>query len=129
MDDFGFGRELGMDIWGDSPGILPSTQWKKSIRGGAWFPEAVIAGIGRVIGSPPVQRPQAPCRLPRRVFGETGHGQIRLRPLNRLTGLRNLIPVRNPANWKRTVKAMEDVMHGALGLLVASNRGALSNRG
>ena len=23
MDDFGFGRELGMDIWGDSPGILP----------------------------------------------------------------------------------------------------------
>ena len=33
MDDFGFGRELGMDIWGDSPGILPSTR-KKSIQAG-----------------------------------------------------------------------------------------------
>ena len=119
MDDFGFGRELGMDIWGDSPGILPSTQWKKSIRGGAWFPgETVIAGIGQGYWvTTPLQL--AASTLPIATQGiwrepvmvKSGSG-----PFEQVDRPQEFeIPVRNPANWKRTVKAMEDVMHGALG--------------
>ena len=119
MDDFGFGRELGMDIWGDSPGILPSTQWKKSIRGGAWFPgETVIAGIGQGYWvTTPLQL--AASTLPIATQGiwrepvmvKSGSG-----PFEQVDRPQKFeIPVRNPANWKRTVKAMEDVMHGALG--------------
>ena len=119
MDDFGFGRELGMDIWGDSPGILPSTQWKKSIRGGAWFPgETVIAGIGQGYWvTTPLQL--AASTLPIATQGiwrepvmvKSGSG-----PFEQVDRPQEFeIPVRNPANWKRTVKAMEDVMHGDLG--------------
>ena len=119
MDDFGFGRELGMDIWGDSPGILPSTQWKKSIRGGAWFPgETVIAGIGQGYWvTTPLQL--AASTLPIATQGiwrepvmvKSGSG-----PFEQVDRPQEFeIPVRNPANWKRTIKAMEDVMHGARG--------------
>lgn len=119
MDDFGFGRELGMDIWGDSPGILPSTQWKKSIRGGAWFPgETVIAGIGQGYWvTTPLQL--AASTLPIATQGiwrepvmvKSGSG-----PFEQVDRPQEFeIPVRNPANWKRTIEAMEDVMHGALG--------------
>ena len=119
MDDFGFGRELGMDIWGDSPGILPSTQWKKSIRGGAWFPgETVIAGIGQGYWvTTPLQL--AASTLPIATQGiwrepvmvKSGSG-----PFEQVDRPQEFeIPVRNPANWKRTIEAMEDVMHGARG--------------
>lgn len=119
MDDFGFGRELGMDIWGDSPGILPSTQWKKSIRGGSWFPgETVIAGIGQGYWlTTPLQlaastlpiATQGIWREPVMVKAGSGFFEQVDRPRE------FKIPVRNPANWKRTIKAMEDVMHGARG--------------
>ena len=119
MDDFGFGRELGMDIWGDSPGILPSTQWKKSIRGGSWFPgETVIAGIGQGYWvTTPLQlaastlpiATQGIWREPVMVKAGSGSFEQVDRPRE------FEIPVRNPANWKRTIKAMEDVMHGARG--------------
>ena len=119
MDDFGFGRELGMDIWGDSPGILPSTQWKKSIRGGSWFPgETVIAGIGQGYWvTTPLQL--AASTLPIATQGiwrepvmvKAGSG-----PFEQVDRPQEFeIPVRNPANWKRTIGAMEDVMHGARG--------------
>lgn len=119
MDDFGFGRELGMDIWGDSPGILPSTQWKKSIRGGSWFPgETVIAGIGQGYWvTTPLQL--AASTLPIATQGiwrepvmvKSGSG-----PIEQVDRPQEFeIPVRNSANWERTIKAMEDVMHGARG--------------
>jgi penicillin-binding protein 2 len=119
MDDFGFGRELGMDIWGDSPGILPSTRWKKSTRGGSWFPgETVIAGIGQGYWvTTPLQlaastlpiATQGIWREPVMVKAGSGSFEQVDRPRE------FEIPVRNPANWKRTIKAMEDVMHGARG--------------
>lgn len=119
MDDFGFGRELGMDIWGDSPGILPSTQWKKSIRGGSWFPgETVIAGIGQGYWvTTPLQL--AASTLPIATQGiwrepvmvKSGSG-----PIEQVDRPQEFeIPVRNSANWERTIKAMEDVMHGVRG--------------
>ena len=119
MDDFGFGRELGMDIWGDSPGILPSTRWKKSTRGSSWFPgETVIAGIGQGYWvTTPLQlaastlpiATQGIWREPVMVKAGSGSFEQVDRPRE------YEIPVRNPANWKRTIKAMEDVMHAARG--------------
>ena len=119
MDDFGFGRELGMDIWGDSPGILPSTQWKKSIRGGAWFPgETVIAGIGQGYWvTTPLQL--AASTLPiatQGIWREPAMVKSGSGPIEQVDRPQEFeIPVRNPANWKRTIEAMEDVMHGARG--------------
>ncbi|MBF0256199.1 MAG: penicillin-binding protein 2, partial [Gammaproteobacteria bacterium] len=45
---FGFGQPSGIDLAGESPGILPSREWKQQTYGKAWYAgETVIAGIGQ----------------------------------------------------------------------------------
>lgn len=45
---FGFGSRTGIDLKGESPGILPSREWKRKTMNKAWFlGETVIAGIGQ----------------------------------------------------------------------------------
>ncbi|MDX1488454.1 MAG: penicillin-binding protein 2, partial [Acidiferrobacterales bacterium] len=44
---FGFGTPTGIDIMGESPGLLPSPEWKEA-RGEPWYPgETVVTGIGQ----------------------------------------------------------------------------------
>lgn len=44
---FGFGTPTGIDIMGESPGLLPSPEWKEA-RGESWYPgETVVTGIGQ----------------------------------------------------------------------------------
>ena len=44
---FGFGKKTGVDLPGESEGLLPSTAWKEA-RGLKWLPgETVIVGIGQ----------------------------------------------------------------------------------
>jgi penicillin-binding protein 2 len=44
----GFGDELGLDIPGERPGLIPSRAWKLKSSGTAWSQgETVIAGIGQ----------------------------------------------------------------------------------
>jgi penicillin-binding protein 2 len=44
---FGFGQKTGIDLIGESDGILPSRDWKRS-RGEPWYPgETVVTGIGQ----------------------------------------------------------------------------------
>ncbi|PKM10570.1 MAG: penicillin-binding protein 2 [Gammaproteobacteria bacterium HGW-Gammaproteobacteria-5] len=48
MARFGFGAPTGIDLLGETSGILPSREWKQRVRGEAWFPgETVIIGIGQ----------------------------------------------------------------------------------
>lgn len=45
---FGFGAPTGIDLVGESSGVLPSRAWKQRRFGQPWFPgETVIAGIGQ----------------------------------------------------------------------------------
>jgi penicillin-binding protein 2 len=47
LEPFGFGGRTGVDLLGESEGLLPSVAWKKS-RGQPWYPgETVITGIGQ----------------------------------------------------------------------------------
>ena len=48
MAQFGFGQPSGIDLNGESSGVLPSREWKQARYGKAWYPgETVIAGIGQ----------------------------------------------------------------------------------
>lgn len=48
MRKYGFGQPSGIDLVGESDGILPSRQWKAAHRKEPWYPgETVIAGIGQ----------------------------------------------------------------------------------
>jgi penicillin-binding protein 2 len=47
LDKYGFGQKSGVDIPGESEGIVPSPEWKKA-RGQPWYPgETVVVGIGQ----------------------------------------------------------------------------------
>ncbi|HEY0180623.1 MAG TPA: penicillin-binding protein 2 [Dokdonella sp.] len=48
MGKLGFGRPTGIDLTGESGGVLPSREWKRARYNQPWFPgETVIAGIGQ----------------------------------------------------------------------------------
>lgn len=48
MRDFGFGAPTGIDLVGESAGVLPSREWKRANLNQPWYPgETVIAGIGQ----------------------------------------------------------------------------------
>lgn len=48
LSRWGFGATTGIDLYGESAGILPSREWKRERFNQAWYPgETVIAGIGQ----------------------------------------------------------------------------------
>lgn len=48
LSRFGFGTVTGIDLHGESAGILPSREWKRERFNQPWYPgETVIAGIGQ----------------------------------------------------------------------------------
>jgi penicillin-binding protein 2 len=48
LAQFGFGEETGIDLDGESSGLLPSPAWKQRRWSKPWYPgETVIAGIGQ----------------------------------------------------------------------------------
>jgi penicillin-binding protein 2 len=48
LSRWGFGDTTGIDLYGESAGILPSREWKRARFNQAWYPgETVIAGIGQ----------------------------------------------------------------------------------
>lgn len=48
LEKFSFGEKTGIDLEGESSGLLPSREWKKRRWGKIWYPgETVIAGIGQ----------------------------------------------------------------------------------
>lgn len=48
LSKFGFGEKTGIDLDGESSGLLPSREWKQRRWNKVWYPgETVIAGIGQ----------------------------------------------------------------------------------
>jgi penicillin-binding protein 2 len=123
MAQFGFGQLSGIDMNGESGGVLPSREWKQARYGKAWYPgETVIAGIGQgywVVT--PIQLASALATL-------AGHG-VRHRPhLLRATQQSFDAPilpsplsvplatvVRDPQNLAAVREGMVAVMHGPTG--------------
>ena len=48
LNEFGFGKQTGIDIEGESSALLPSREWKRKKFNQPWYPgETVIVGIGQ----------------------------------------------------------------------------------
>lgn len=48
LEQFGFGKHTGIDLKGETSGLLPSTEWKKKRYQQIWYPgDTVSAGIGQ----------------------------------------------------------------------------------
>ena len=120
MKVFGFGRRQNTDIYGDSPGILPSRDWKKSARNQSWYlGETVISGIGQGFWvTTPLQLAAATTAIARRGNFITPH-------YSRKTNIKagKPLPLGESLDWERMIDAMEGVLHGERGTARGAAKG------
>ncbi len=130
---FGFGAPTGIDLNGESAGLVPSVAWKKTVSKLPWFPgETVVAGIGQgQVSVTPLQLAVAGATL--------ADGGIRRRPHLLLATQANIFGpivaaqaepiaprsfITNPANLAAVRDAMVAVLHGPTGTARAVGIGA-----
>lgn len=113
MSPFGFGSKTGIDIIGESKGILPSQEWKRVTKGKPWFRgETIISSIGQGYNlTTPLQLAKATAILANR-------GKI-IKPHLLKDELKNAsseqIEIKKISNWDKVIQGMENVMHGKKG--------------
>ena len=128
---FGFGAVTGLDINGESSGLLPSREWKRRTRNLPWFPgETLITGIGQgFLLTTPLQLASATATL-----SLDGHHQLpqmiyaiqdpKIEILNkRPPKLLTKVDIINPLNWKYVQQSMKAVVHSLYGTARSINRG------
>ncbi len=120
MASFGFGKRQGTDIYGDSPGILPSRDWKKLARNESWYlGETVISGIGQGFWvTTPIQLAAATTAIARRGNFIAPHYSK-----NEDFNVGEPIPLGESMDWERMINAMEDVLHGKRGTARGAAKG------
>jgi penicillin-binding protein 2 len=123
MGKFGFGRPTGIDLIGESSGVLPSREWKAANYKEPWYPgETVIAGIGQGFWAvTPLQLAHAMATFaghgvpyaPRLVMATQGAANARPQPLANPPSGPSVI--RNPADWDAVNQGMQMVISGPRG--------------
>lgn len=120
LGKFGFGQKTGIDLVGETEGLLPSKEWKRSRRKQAWFPgETLITGIGQgYMQATPLQLARATATLAnhgrvvqphlvQQIINASGTDSIELLP-------ESTIPL-DKQNIDNIILAMTNVVHGAHG--------------
>ena len=132
LSRFGFGAPTGVDLYGESAGILPSREWKRERFKQAWYPgETVIAGIGQGYNvATLLQLANATASIaaggrryqPRLVHALRASFDEPLRPLP--STVISVDAVRNPANLALVQRGMEAVLNSPTGTARAVAKGA-----
>lgn len=120
---FGLGQPTGIDLPGESAGILPSRQWKQRERGRGWrHGDTINSSIGQgFMLATPLQLAQATALFARRGEPMVPHVAGRR---HRKPPLRDPFQPRRSEHWERMSQAMEDVVHGRKGTARVVARGA-----
>lgn len=109
---FGFGHTTGIDLHGESSGILPSKQWKRTTKNRPWFKgETIIAAIGQGYFL------ATPIQLAKAVAVMANRGKIITPHLlkGKTIAPQGQIIIHNISNWETVIKAMTDVVHDVHG--------------
>ncbi|GAB4291007.1 MAG: penicillin-binding protein 2 [Thiohalomonadaceae bacterium] len=123
MHAFGFGRTTGIDLTGESSGLMPSREWKRRTHRQPWFPgETLITGIGQGFTlATPLQLASATATLASfgRHLPPTVVGALEAPDSGTRTPVQaqELPPVRvvDSSNWQRVHRAMINVVHSPIG--------------
>jgi len=118
MNRFGIGQKVALDMFEESPGLMPSREWKRATRRQAWFPgETLILGIGQgYMQATPLQLAQATALIAnkgvwnRPHLAKTIEGQPPVDP----NPMEDIV-LRDKADWAKVTHGMEQVMHNARG--------------
>jgi penicillin-binding protein 2 len=118
MARFGIGQKVSLDMFEESPGLMPSREWKRATRRQAWFPgETLILGIGQgYMQATPLQLAQATALIANK--GKWNRPRL----ARTIEGVPPLdenpmadIVLRNSSDWSKVTHGMEQVMQGARG--------------
>jgi len=122
MSRFSFGSKTGVDLIGESDGILPSREWKAAHSKQPWYPgETVIAGIGQGYWAvTPLQLAHAVATLaghgvpylPRLVMATRAVGDMKQQPLPNPPGPSLIV---KPSDWDVINQGMRAVITGGTG--------------
>jgi penicillin-binding protein 2 len=123
LAQFGFGQVTGVDLPGETAGVLPSRAWKRARFNQPWYPgETVIAGIGQGFNVvTPLQLAVALSALvnggkrfePRLLYAAKQPGDQRVQRIQ--PPLVAQVPVVQEANWQSVRSGMRRVIHGPAG--------------
>lgn len=122
MTRFGFGRQTGIDLDGETSGLFPSREWKERRRKQPWMGgETVITGIGQgYVQVSPLQLAHAVSVIANRGLVSTPRlvdtirgGSATDDPLKER--VRNSMLEASPEHWKLVIDAMVDVVHSGRG--------------
>lgn len=127
---FGFGTNYALDISDARQGILPDRDWKRAIKGRAWYPgDSLNMGIGQgFMLATPLQLATATA-----VMATSGHWKQPV--MLKETGDRSIVmsqrvmktpefSITNKNDWSYVKDAMVEVMHGRHGTARGSARKA-----
>jgi penicillin-binding protein 2 len=119
---FGFGRPTGIDLPGESSGLLPSPQWKRE-RGQTWYPgDTVVIGIGQgLMLATPLQLASAVATIANRgtrmrpellrAHSDPRDGsEVAISPVTA-----DVVPVKDEHHWDRLTQDLIGVAHSAHG--------------
>jgi len=123
LSQFGFGQLTGVDIGGESKGLLPSRKWKWEALGQVWYPgETLIMGIGQGYAlSTPMQLAKATASLaskgkiirPRLVSGTSNSITNEVDALPSFA--EDKIIMSKNSYWDEIIHSMKEVVHGVGG--------------
>mgnify|MGYP000338323425 FL=1 len=130
LGDFGFGKNTALDISEARDGLLPTREWKRALKGRAWYPgDSLNMGIGQgFMLSTPLQLATATAVMANRgrwvqpalLKSVTGNNDsIRQRKVTMED-----VQIKNLDDWDYIISAMEEVMHGKRGTARGSGRRA-----
>ncbi|KAF0865595.1 penicillin-binding protein 2 [Pseudomonas sp. LD120] len=127
MAMFGLGEKVSLDMFEESPGLMPSQAWKRATRRQPWFPgETVILGIGQgYMQVTPLQLAQATALIANKGVWNRPHLAKTIdgvAPVDEHP--RPNILLKNPDDWEQVNHGMQMVMHNPRGIARAAAAGA-----
>ncbi|MDH5518455.1 MAG: penicillin-binding protein 2 [Gammaproteobacteria bacterium] len=123
LNQFGFGKRMGIDTTSEQSGLLPSREWKQKTKKTIWYPgETLITGIGQgYMLATPLQMAAATATLAMR--GQRKQPHLLKSSRDNQTGETvayqppELKPVTIKSNrhWSNIIAGMKEVVHGSHG--------------
>jgi len=131
MHQFGFGVKTGVDLLGERAGLMPSREWKKSVKHKIWFPgETLITGIGQgYMLTTPLQLASATSILAMRGEVMQPHllSQIEEPGVDDKIKIHwsagEKIKLKREVNWRYSIDGMVSVLHSIRGTARSSGYG------
>jgi penicillin-binding protein 2 len=122
LSQFNFGSRTGIDLTGESAGLMPSRDWKRRARGQPWYPgETLIVGIGQgYFLTTPLQLAAATAAMANDGVFYTPRvvDYLRARDSGEVTPIppnAQYIEIDRQQNWDDIHTAMANVVEGARG--------------